>query len=204
MPSQPSQPRSARIPRLMFLFAIAGLVAVTADFACLEDVCAPDETRTAEFRTIDDVMKLRIETLTEALTRSGVTLNDEQWLQLARDGQIMGALKKLDRPVKHPNGTVEMPTAWLPVIAEGHPWRLKLSPADDAFYSFVEERIIKARLFDPENPEHVKAVDAYLRKATSSSPRFVGWTYVGGRTECLKKRSDAFGTGPKDSEPDVL
>jgi hypothetical protein len=84
-----------------------------------------------------------------------------------------------------------MPKGWLPAIPAGHPWGQKLTPADDAFYSYVEERIIKPNLFDETNPDHVKAIDAYLAKANSSNPRFVGWTYAGGKTECPKKMADA-------------
>lgn len=194
--------KPTQIQRLMFLFAIAGLAAVTADFACLEDVCAPEE-KSAAFRTMDEIQKFRVETLEEGLLRSGVELTAAQKTRLQRDGQLFGVVK-LDRPVKHPNGAIEMPRGWLPEIPEGHPWRLKLTPAEDAFYSWVEERIIKSRLFDPANPEHKWAVDAYLKKANSSNPDFVGWTYAGGRTECRKKVLDGPGTGPRDAEPDTM
>ena len=188
--------KHTQIQRLMFLFAIAGLFAVTADFACLEDVCA--SMQTAAFTSKDQVMQHRIETLDQALARSGLQLSDQQRTMLKTNGQLFG-LVKLDRPVKHPNGTVEMPKGWLPEIPEGHPWARKLTPDDDAFYSYVEERIIKPNLFDPENPDHVAAVEAYLRKAHSSSPQFVGWTYAGGKTECPKKMLDAYGTMAPDA-----
>jgi hypothetical protein len=43
----------------------------------------------------------------------------------------------------------------------------------------------------------VAAIDAYLTKAHSASPKFVGWTYAGSRTDCPKKVLDAPGTmGP--------
>jgi len=187
--------KRTQIQRLMFLFAIGGLFAVTADFACLEDVCA--DMKSAAFTSMDAVLTHRIETLKEGLARSGVVLNDAQANKLKSDGQLFGVVK-LDRPVKHPNGAIEMPKGWLPEIPENHPWRAKLTPSDDAFYSFVEERIIKARLFDPENADMVAAVDAYLKKAHSRSPQFVGWTYQGGRTECPKKVLDAFGTMAPD------
>jgi hypothetical protein len=190
--------KHTQIQRLMFLFAIAGLFAVTADFACLEDVCAED--RAAAFTSLDAVLKHRVELLDQALLRSGVALTDGQRAKLKTDGQLLGMVK-LDRPVKHPNGTVEMPRNWLPEIPAGHPWRTQLTPADDAFYSFVEDRIIKADLYDPTNPEHVSAIRAYLEKAHSSSPRFVSWTYAGGRTECAKKTLDAPGTLPPDGGP---
>ncbi len=191
--------KSNQIQRLTFLFAVAGLAAVTADFACLEDVCAP-EPRQAALRTIDDVGKYRIETLDEGLVRSGVGLTAEQRLALKRKGQLFGVVK-LDRPVKHPNGAIEMPNGWLPEIADGHPWRRKLTPADDAFYSFVEERIIKAKLYDPTRPDHREAVGAYLQKASSPDPSFIGWTYIGGRTECRKKVQDS--GPPPPPEPDA-
>jgi hypothetical protein len=187
--------KRTQIQRLMFLFAIGGLFAVTADFACLEDVCA--DMKSAAFTSMDAVLTHRIETLNEGLARSGVALNDAQTKKLQSDGQLFGVVK-LDRPVKHPNGAIEMPKGWLPEIPKGHPWNAKLTPSDDAFYSFVEERIIKARLFDPANADMVAAVDAYLKKATSRSPQFVGWTYQGGRTECPKKVLDAFGTMTPD------
>lgn len=188
--------KHTQLQRLMFLFAIAGLFAITADFACLEDVCA--EMQTAAFTSLDQVRQHRIETLDQALERSGIRLDDGQRGVLKAKGQIFG-LVKLDRPVKHPNGVIEMPAGWLPAIPAGHPWGQKLTPADDAFYSFVEERILKPNLFDESNPEHVKAVEAYLNKANSSSPKFVGWTYAGAKTECPRKMYDAFGSKSPDA-----
>lgn len=193
--------KQTQIQRLMFLFAIAGLFAVTADFACLEDVCA--ESKSGAFRTEEDIASTRIETLKEALLRSGVDLTAEQSATLSRDGQLVGVVK-LDRPVKHPNGTVEMPAGWLPAVPEGHPWAGKLTPADDAFYSFVEERILKARVYDPANPEHATAVKAYLAKAQSTSPEFVGYSLAGSRTECAKKKRDARGVGVPDADASAL
>jgi hypothetical protein len=178
---------SVQLQRLMFLFAIAGLFAVTADFACLEDVCA--ESHSGGYRTMEDISKDRVMTLADALDKSGTTLSAEQKTALARDGQLLGVLK-LVQPVKHPNGTVEMPPGWLPAIPEGHPWSRTLTPSDDAYYSFVEERIFKARLFDPANQEHLKAAAAYLAKRNSNAPDYVGWTYES-RTECEKKKLDS-------------
>ena len=113
---------SRQVQRLMFLFAIAGLFAVTADFACLEDVCA--DSQTGAYRTMGDIAKERIRTLDEALAESGVTLTPDQRQTLDRDGQLLGVVK-LDRPVKHPNGKVEMAADWLaadprgPSLAQG-------------------------------------------------------------------------------------
>jgi len=188
--------KHTQIQRLMFLFAIAGLLAITADFACLENVCA--DMQTSAFTSREQVLQHRIETLDQALARSAVALDESQRTALAANGQLLGVVK-LDRPVKHPNGTVEMPKGWLPEIPAGHPWGQKLTPADDAFYSYVEERIIKPNLFDETNPEHVKAIDAYLKKANSADPKFVGWTYAGGKTECPKKKADAAGTNAPDA-----
>jgi hypothetical protein len=178
--------------RFVLLSAFAGLAAV-ANLACLEDVCAPDQSSGA-FTTMNDVMKNRIQTLDDGLRSSGVTLSDSQRAQLARDGQLLGVVK-LDRPVKHPNGKIEMPAGWLPELSDSHPWRQSLTPSDDAFYSYVEERIIKAKLFDPENAEHLRAAEAYLQKVNSKSPQFTGWTAIGGRTECRKRMYDAAGVG---------
>jgi len=188
--------KHTQIQRLMFLFAIAGLFAITADFACLEDVCA--ESTTAAFTSREQVLQHRIETLDQTLARQGIQLDEAQRTVLKTNGQLLGVVN-LDRPVKHPNGTVEMPKGWLPEIPAGHPWGQKLTPADDAFYSYVEERIIKPNLFDDTNPEHVKAIDAYLAKANSANPHFVGWTYAGGKTECPKKKADAAGTNAPDA-----
>src|SRR4051794_30526383 len=124
--------KHTQIQRVMFLFAIAGLFAITADFACLEDVCA--ESTTAAFTSREQVSQHRIETLDQALARSGVRLDESQRATLKSNGQLFGVVK-LDRPVKHPNGAVEMPQGWLPEIPAGHPWGQKLTPADDAFYS---------------------------------------------------------------------
>jgi hypothetical protein len=190
--------KHTQIQRLMFLFAIAGLFAVTADFACLEDVCAEDQT--AAFTSLDGILKHRIESLDQALLRNGASLTEGQRAKLKSDGQLFGVVK-VDRPIKHPNGAVEMPRDWLPELPPGHPWRTKLTPADDAFYSYVEDRIIKADLYDPDNAEHLAAVQAYLAKAQSASPKFVRWTYAGGRTECPKKVLDAAGTFAPDSGP---
>jgi hypothetical protein len=186
---------SRQVQRLMFLFAIAGLFAVTADFACLEDVCA--DSQTGAYRTMGDIAKERVRTLEEALAEGGVTLTPDQRQALDRDGQLLGVVE-LDRPVKHPNGKVEMAADWLPAIPEGHPWRKVLTPADDAFYSFVEERIFRAKLFDPSNPEHKKAAEAYLAKVVSDKPDFLGWT-AESRTECEKIKADAAGSGLVDA-----
>lgn len=188
--------KHTQIQRLMFLFAIAGLFAVTADFACLEEVCAEDNT--AAFTSREQVSQHRIETLDQALARSEIRLTESQRTTLKTNGQLFGVVK-LDRPVKHPNGKIEMPKGWLPEVPAGHPWGQKLTPADDAFYSYVEERIIKPNLYDDSNPEHVKAIDAYLKKANSTTPHFVGWTYAGGKTECPKKMADAEGTRAPDA-----
>ncbi len=171
--------------RLMFLFAISGLVAATANYACLPDVCA--DTKTAEFRTMDELNQYRIATLSEALGSGNLSLSESQGIK----GQGMAA--KLNRPVKLSDGSVDMPADWLPAIPEGHPWGSALTPSDDAFYSFFEERIVRARLFDPSNPQHMEWAQAYLAKTRSNDPEFIGWTYAN-RTECAKIRYDAKGT----------
>jgi hypothetical protein len=186
---------SRQVQRLMFLFAIAGLFAVTADFACLEDVCA--DSQTGAYRSMGDISKERIRTLDEALAESGVTLTPDQRQSLDRDGQLLG-VAKLDRPVKHPNGKVEMAADWLAPIPEGHPWRKVLTPSDDAFYSFVEERILRAKLYDPANPEHQTAIQAYLTRVNSPNGEFIGWT-AESRTECEKIKADAAGSGLVDA-----
>jgi hypothetical protein len=178
---------SVQLQRLMFLFAIAGLFAVTADFACLEDVCA--EMHTGSYRSMNDIMKDRVQTLNDLLDKSGTVLTDAQRTALARDGHLLGVLK-VSQPVKHPDGTIEMPTGWLPEIPAGHPWARALTPNDDAYYSYIEERIFKAKLFDPANAEHQKAAAAYLAKLGSDAPDYVGWTYES-RTECAKKMLDS-------------
>jgi hypothetical protein len=188
--------KRTQVQRLMFLFAIAGLFAVAADFACLQDVCG--QTQQAQFSSAQMIDQHRILRLADALASSRITLSPVQEAKLARDGRLFGVVS-LDRPVKHPDGTIEMLPGYLPEIPAGHPWLTRLTPADDAFYSFVEERIIRPNLFDPENPEHVAAIKAYLDKAQSASPRFVGWTYAGARTECPRIMKDAPGTMAPDA-----
>jgi hypothetical protein len=181
---------SRQLQRLMFLAAIAGLFAVSADFACLADVCA--DSSSGAYRTRGDLEKERIRTFNEALAQTGTVLSADQQAQLARDGQLFGVVK-LDRPVKHPNGAIEMPAHWLASIPEGHPWSKPLTPADDAYYSFVEERIFRAKLYDPSNPAHRQAADAYLGRVQKGQD-FIGWT-TESRTECEKIKLDARGTG---------
>jgi hypothetical protein len=188
--------KRTQVQRLMFLFAIAGLFAVAADFACLQDVCG--ETQQAEFSSAEMIDQHRILRLADALASARITLSPAQQTRLAKDGKLFG-LVRLDRPVKHPDGAIEMLPGYLPEIPAGHPWLTRLTPADDAFYSFVEERIIRPNLFDPENPEHVAAIKAYLHKAGSASPRFVGWTYAGSRTECPRIMKDAPGSMAPDA-----
>ena len=183
--------RSRHIQRLMFLFAVAGLFAVTADFACLEDVCA--DSQTGAYHSMGDIMKDRIRTLDEGLAQAGQTLTPDQKLALARDGQLLGVVK-LTQPIRHPNGAVEMPAGWLKPVPQNHPWAKTLTPADDAYYSFVEERIFRSKLFDPNNLEHQKAAKAYLAKVQGPNPEFLGWS-AESRTECAKIKTDARGTG---------
>jgi hypothetical protein len=182
--------KNPQFQRLMFLFAIAGLVAATANYACLPDVCA--ELKTAEYRTPEDLNAFRIRSLNEALSADGISLDANQRLVLKTQGKLLG-VAKLDQPLKHPDGTIEMPANWLPAIPDGHPWGAQLSPSDDAFYSFFEERILRAKLYDPSNPQHVEWAKAYLEKSRSNDPDFIGWTYAN-RTECAKIRYDAKGS----------
>jgi hypothetical protein len=181
---------SRQLQRLMFLAAVAGLFAVSADLACLAKVCAEDSS--GAYRTRADIDQERIRTFNEALAQTGTSLTPEQQNTLTRDGQLFGVVK-LDRPVKHPNGAIEMPANWLATIPEGHPWAKSLTPADDAYYSFVEERIFRAELFDPANPAHQQAAAAYLAKGEKGES-FIGWT-TESRTECEKIKLDARGSG---------
>lgn len=174
---------SPQLQRLVFLFAFAGLFAVSADFACNDDSC-PTE-RGGQYQTMDEISHQQVETLADALVRSKIALDDVQRSTLETQGHLLGVVD-LDRPVKHPDGTVEMPRGWLPEIPPGHPWYGRLTPADDAFYSWFEERVLDARLFDPANPEHVAFAEAYLAKARTNAPQFTGWTFAS-PTECPKK-----------------
>src|SRR5688572_2517693 len=89
------------VQRLMFLFAIAGLFAVSADFACLDDVCA--EGTSAKYTTLDDINKDRIRSLDETLTDQGIVLTPDQRQKLSAEGKLFG-VAKLSQPVLHPNG----------------------------------------------------------------------------------------------------
>lgn len=175
-----------QLHRLMFVFAGAALVAAAANFACLEDVCA--DLKTAEFRTMEDIEAMRVLTLAEALREAGL----DQPAGLKAGGGTDLA-KQLDRPLKLPNGEIEIPLGYLPDIPADHPWAQELNPSDDAFYSYFEERILRPRLYDPENPKHQDWARAYLDKSRSNSPEFIGWTYAN-RTECGKSKFDAMGT----------
>lgn len=177
--------------RLMFLFAISGLVAATANYACLPEVCA--DTKTAEFRTMDEINAHRVVTVNEALAAGNLSLSDDERATLKTRGVVPGLAARLNRPVKLPDGTIDTPKDWLPAIPEGHPWGSELSTSDDAFYSFFEERIVKGQMFDPANPKHVEWAEAYLAKSRSNDPEFIGWTYAN-RTECAKIRYDAKGS----------
>ncbi len=178
---------SSQIHRLTFLLAIAGLLTISADFACLSDYDCPSE-RAAGYHSLEDIQAQRIETLDEALTRRGTFLSVERKAALSRDGHVLGALAPLDRPLRHPDGTVEMPEGWLPDLPAGHPWAARLTPSDDAFYSWFEERILDAKLYDPASPQHVAFAEAYLAKQSSASPHFQAWTFAS-TTECPKKKS---------------
>jgi hypothetical protein len=186
---------SRQLQRLMFLAAVAGLFAVSADLACLAKVCAEDSS--GAYRTRADIDQERIRSFNEALAQTGTALTPEQQNTLTRDGQLFGVVK-LDRPVKHPNGAIEMPANWLAAIPEGHPWAKSLTPADDAYYSFVEERIFRAKLYDPSNPAHQQAAAAYLHRVDLGGS-FIGWT-TESRTECEKIKLDARGSGEVDAE----
>src|SRR5438094_102760 len=94
-----------QVQRLMFLFAIAGLFAVAADFACLQDVCG--ETQQAQFTSLGMINEHRVLSLADALASAKITLDQGQRARLKKEGQLFG-VAPLARPVKHPNGAVEM------------------------------------------------------------------------------------------------
>lgn len=169
---------------LLFFLGLLGLGVVVIPLGCLEDVCGSPEQQKAAFTSAEALAATRIQKLSEAMAQQGIELDDSQKRQLRQVGHLQGVVK-LQRPVKHPDGTIEMPRGWLPAIPEGHPWREKLTPRDEAYYSYVEERIFRAKLYDPENPEHVIAAEAYLGRAERGQA-FEGWTYAV-RTECPKK-----------------
>jgi len=174
----------------MILCSILGLIAATANYACLPDVCA--DLKSSDFHSMQDLQAQRIKTLREALGEQGVKLDSSAQLTLKKSGHLLGVAKS-NLPIKHPDGTVEIGSAALPAIPAGHPWASELSASDDAFYSFFEERIVRAGLFDPENPQHMRWANAYLTKQNSADPDFIGWTYAN-RTECAKIKYDAKGT----------
>lgn len=187
-------PITTLVTRRRCLESLGGLLVIAVAAApgsgCLSDVCADLEYKTASFTSLQEIEARRVETLAEGLARSGIQLGADQRLRLQATGQLFG-LVKLERPVKHPNGALEIPAGWMPPLATpDHPWRRKLTPADDAFYSYFEDRIVRARLYDPTDPQHRDWARAYLAKARSSSPRFTAWTHLGDRTECAKKKYD--------------
>ena len=189
--------RSRHVQRFIFLFAVAGLFAVSADFACLDDICA--DSQTGAYRSMGEINKERLLSLDEALARSGQKLSPEQRSTLVREGQLFGAAN-ISQPVKHPNGAIEMPAGWLNEIPAGHPWRRALSPSDDAYYSFVEERIFRAKLFDPSKAEHMQAASAYLAHV-GAGKEFIGWS-AESRTECEKIKYDARAATPDPTPTD--
>jgi len=167
--------RSRQLQQFMLLLGMCGLLTVSAQFACdSSTTCATP--RGAYFTSMDELNQNRIENFDQAVVRQGVVLTDAQRTALGRDGQLFGALK-LDRPIKHVNGAVEMPNGWLPEIPEGHPWAKPLTPGDDAFYSWFEERIVDARLFDPTNPTHMDWARAYLDMGAKGGT-FTGWSWA--------------------------
>ena len=64
---------------------------------------------------------------------------------------------------------------------------------DDVYFSFFENRLLRRRLFDPENPEHMAGAKAYLAKANSNDPSFTSWTAQSekGKTWCPVKGESA-------------
>jgi len=167
--------RSRQLQQFMLLVGMCGLLTVSAQFAC-SDTTTCAQARGAYFSSMGEIQGNQIETFDRAVDRQGLVLTAAQKSTLDRDGQLFGVLK-LDRPVKHPNGTVEMPSGWLPEIPEGHPWAKPLTPTDDAFYSWFEERVVDARLYDPTNPTHVEWANAYLAKAAAGET-FTGWSWA--------------------------
>ena len=166
--------RSSQIQKFMLLVGMCGLFAVSSQFACGDDACT--SLTTGYFTSMDEINANRIETLDQAVVRQGISLTSDQTNSLSRDGQLFGAVR-LDRPIKHPNGAVEMPQGWLPEIPEGHPWARPLTPSDDAFYSWFQERIVDARLFDPSNETHMDWANAYIARAKSGQA-FTAWSYA--------------------------
>lgn len=182
--------------RLMFLFGAGGIGLVVGNAACLEDLCA--DSKTAEFRSLDDLAAMRILSFAEVMQSSQRPGAPEQ---LAADGRNLAL--RVNRPVKMPDGSIAMPDGWLPPIPDDHPWADMSGPGHPAFDSFFEERVVRPRLYDPENATHQAWARAYLDKARSNSPEFPGYTYAE-RTECVKKKFDAPGTCPGGNMADPM
>jgi hypothetical protein len=164
--------------RLMFLLGIGGLAAGLANIGCLEDVCA--DTKEAAFRSMDDILAMRITLAEQGIGGEG--LGDRQAQSL-----------RINRPVKDPDGTVVMPAGWLPPIPADHPWNNVTGPESDAFYSYFEERVLRPMLYDDSNPTHRQWAKLYLEKSRSADPEFPAYTYAE-KTSCEKKQFDAAGT----------
>lgn len=174
--------RTTSLRQFSLLCGIGGLLALSAQYACTDSDCKTIE-RAPAYQTVEAIDAHAVETLDAALARQGRTLSAAQAGALSRDGHLFG-VASLDRPIKHPDGLIEMPAGWLPPIPDGHPWARTLTPTDDAFYSWFEERVLEARLFDPQSPQHVAWATAYLAKGRTDGT-FQGWTYAAS-TACPK------------------
>lgn len=124
--------------------------------------------RPPKYRTQDELELHEILKFEDWLSQTGTVLTSEQTDRLNQTGDLVGVFTaELTKPVKFPNGLIDMPAAYLPSLPNGHPWNDPMT-ADNTgsfpktFPAYFEVRVVDPFLLDLDRYDHVEWSEAYL------------------------------------------
>lgn len=140
------------------------LLAMTATYAACGGGTSEvqyDCLRNARYRSIAEIEAKQIMLFADWLDAHGIVLTSAQQSRLDANGNLVGEFV-VDRPVKHADGTVEMPDGWLPSLPADHPWQTPPASDDALFAAWFEVRIVDPLLYDPAVAQHIAWAGQYL------------------------------------------
>jgi len=123
--------------------------------------------RPARYATLAANEKNSIALWADYKTSHAITLTTAQQTKLTNTGDLVGDLT-LDRPVKFPDGKVDMPKGWLPALPTDSPWITTPATTDATFAAWFEVRVVDPLLYDPADASHRTWATAYLKQVSSA------------------------------------